>query len=53
MSSVISRDPRFQVVSPSCIHIGGDPKLQIALASDIDIGNGNGNSVTDYTETMQ
>ena len=43
----------FQVVSPSGIHIGGDPKLQIALNSYIDIGGGNGNNATDCSATMQ
>jgi hypothetical protein len=52
MSSVRSHDPRFQVVSPSRIHIGGEPRLQIASALDIDIGGGNGKNDTDCSATM-
>jgi len=53
MSSVRSRDPKLQVVSPSGIHTGSDMRLQIASASDIDTGSGNGNSAIDYSVTMR
>ena len=53
MSSEISHVHTLKVVSPLGIHTGDDHRFDIASASDIDIGGGNGNNSIDYSVTMQ